>query len=221
MLVGPWLRLVDMPGVPLQAKAPKQPRRTAKDPEAAAAADAARRQVAGQVARDQHLSVYHAVGKLLHYKRQQPGEQAESDCLQQQQPAAAGAGGSKAAKQQEDGGANDSDVELIDAEASQQEQQANSRFRRAPLQINPEAIIQGSGLEALQVTSFLAENYPHFFADDSIEQAAAAAAYLSDAGVLCFWWAGFHGLRCVRACLHVHVACVWCGTFCTLCTSKR
>jgi hypothetical protein len=50
------------------------------------------------------------------------------------------------------------------------------------LRINPEAIIQGSGLEALQVTSFLSENYPHFFAEDSIEQAAAAAAYFSDAG---------------------------------------
>jgi hypothetical protein len=58
------------------------------------------------------------------------------------------------------------------------------RFWRPPLRINPEAIIQGSGLEALQVTSFLAENYPHFFAEDAIEQAAAAAAYFSDAGGL-------------------------------------
>lgn len=103
----------------LQAKAPKRPRRTAKDPEAAAAADAAKRQVAGQVARDQHLSVYHAVGKLLHYKRQQPGEQqGEGAGSQQQQPAAAGS-----SKQE-----RDSDVELVDAAASQQEQQqANSR----------------------------------------------------------------------------------------------
>jgi predicted exporter len=108
----------------LQAKAPKRPRRTAKDPEAAAAADAAKRQVAGQVARDQHLSVYHAVGKLLHYKRQQPGE---SDSLQQQQHAGAAAGSSKKAKQQEEGGGDDSDVEIIDAAASQQELQTNSR----------------------------------------------------------------------------------------------
>ncbi|WIA32153.1 hypothetical protein OEZ86_003002 [Tetradesmus obliquus] len=158
-----------------KAKAPKRPRRTAKDPEAAAAADAAKRQVAGQVARDQHLSVYHAVGKLLHYKRQQPGEQQGEGAGSQQQPAAAGS-----SKQE-----GDSDVELVDAAASQQEQQqANSRFWRPPLRINPEAIIQGSGLEALQVTSFLAENYPHFFAEDAMEQAAAAAAYLSDAGYM-------------------------------------
>jgi hypothetical protein len=117
----------------LQGKAPKRPRRTAKDPEAAAAADAAKRQVAGQVARDQHLSVYHAVGKLLHYKRQQPGEQQQgeggsSQQQQQQQHAGAGAGSSKKAKQQEDGGGSDSDVEIIDAAASQQEQQTNSRW---------------------------------------------------------------------------------------------
>lgn len=57
-------------------------------------------------------------------------------------------------------------------------------FSRPPLRINPEAIIQHSGLEALQVTAFLAENYPHFFAEDAMEQAATAAAYLSDAGEL-------------------------------------
>jgi hypothetical protein len=119
-----------MAWLPLQAKAPKRPRRTAKDPEAAAAADAAKRQVAGQVARDQHLSVYHAVGKLLHYKRQQPGQQqqGEGNSSQQQQHAGAGAGSSKKAKQQEDGGGANSDVEIIDAAASQQEQQTNSRW---------------------------------------------------------------------------------------------
>jgi len=34
----------------------------------------------------------------------------------------------------------------------------------------------------LQVTGFLSENYCHFFAEDGMEQAAAAAASLSDAG---------------------------------------
>jgi hypothetical protein len=114
----------------LQAKAPKRPRRTAKDPEAAAAADAAKHKVAGQVARDQHLSVYHAVGKLLHYKRQQPGEQQGEGAgsQQQQQQQAAGAGSSKVTQPQGDEGGGDSDVEVIDAAASQQEQQqANNR----------------------------------------------------------------------------------------------
>lgn len=57
------------------------------------------------------------------------------------------------------------------------------RLWRLPLRLNPESIIQGSGLEALQVTAFLAENYPYFLADEAMEETAAAAAYLSDAGM--------------------------------------
>lgn len=61
------------------------------------------------------------------------------------------------------------------------------------LRINPEAIIQGSGLEALQVTSFLAENYTHFFSGDAMDEVAEAATHLSDAGVcgcVCVWGGG-------------------------------
>lgn len=56
------------------------------------------------------------------------------------------------------------------------------RLVQPPLRLNPEDIVQGSGLEALQVTSFLGENYPHFMSDEAMEEAAQAAAYLSDAG---------------------------------------
>lgn len=69
---------------------------------------------------------------------------------------------------------------------------ACSRLWRPPLRIDPESIVQGSALEALQVTAFLAENYPHFFADDATEEVAAAAAYLSDAG----GWAPYLDARC-------------------------
>jgi hypothetical protein len=86
------------------------------------------------VARDQHLSVYHAVGKLLHYKRQQPGEQqgegtGSQQQQQQEQHAGTQAGSSKRAKQHQEGGTgDDSDVEIIDVSSSQQEQQHNSRW---------------------------------------------------------------------------------------------
>jgi hypothetical protein len=59
---------------------------------------------------------------------------------------------------------------------------ARSAHARPSLRLNPEDVIQGSGLEAMQVTSFLQENFPHFLADDAANEAACAAAYLSDAG---------------------------------------
>jgi hypothetical protein len=65
----------------LQAsKVPRRLRKTAKGSEAAAAAaDAGKQQVVRQMSRDQHLSAYHAIGKILHYKRplQPPPEAAQ------------------------------------------------------------------------------------------------------------------------------------------------
>lgn len=74
--------------------------------------------MAGQVARDQHLSVYHAVGKLLHYKRQQPGEQQPGEPPASEQPP-------PPPQQQQQG--DDDDVEIIDVDAITGLQQVSSR----------------------------------------------------------------------------------------------
>lgn len=110
----------------MQAKAPKRPRRVMpKDAEAVAAAEAAKQRVVVQVSRDQHLSVFHAVGKILHYKRQQPDDGTSASQQQQQYSA----GMSAAA-----GERRDSDViDLSDADAALQAQDisSNSRYIQA------------------------------------------------------------------------------------------
>lgn len=141
-----------------------------KDAEAFAAAEAAKQKVAEQLSRDQHLSVFHAAGKILHYKRSHASDGAQSavPSAQQQQQAAG------IAASQEDAQA------ALQAEGNP----SSSRFWRPPLQLKPEAIIQESGLEPLQVTAFLAENYLHFYATNAMDETASAACYLSDAGEL-------------------------------------
>lgn len=116
-----------------QAKAPKRPRRVIpKDAESMAAAEAAKQKVAGQVSRDQHLSVFHAVGKILHYKRNQPEDAAaaaRSDGAQEQQQqhatgntAAAAAAGAAVA---EDDGI---DLCSVDVDAPQMPRLSSTRW---------------------------------------------------------------------------------------------
>jgi len=50
------------------------------------------------------------------------------------------------------------------------------------MRYNPEAILQQSALDAPTATAFLAENYTSFIADRAVDDVAAAAGYLSDAG---------------------------------------
>ncbi len=50
------------------------------------------------------------------------------------------------------------------------------------MRLDPEAVLAGSGLEALQVAAFLGENYTRLMDDDAMEEAAEAAQHLSDAG---------------------------------------
>jgi hypothetical protein len=96
------------------SKAPKRPRKGAKaDPESVAAAEAAQACVTAQVSRDQSLSVYHAIGKLLHYKRNQEGGSSGGAA------AAAAAGGGPTQQQQQQGEGDDVDAE---GSASQQRQ---------------------------------------------------------------------------------------------------
>lgn len=57
-----------------------------------------------------------------------------------------------------------------------------SRYRRPVSPYDPELILTSSGLEPLPVAAFLHENYTHFVDESSVDDAAEAAAYLSDAG---------------------------------------
>lgn len=50
------------------------------------------------------------------------------------------------------------------------------------MRYDPEAILQQSALDAPTVAAFLAENYPTFISDGAMDDLAAAARYLSDAG---------------------------------------
>lgn len=60
------------------------------------------------------------------------------------------------------------------------------RYNRAALRFDPEAILQQSGMDAVVITSFLHENYSHFIQAEAVEDVAAAAQAISDAGnVLC------------------------------------
>lgn len=270
------------------SKGPKRPRKGAKaDPESIAAAEAAQACVTAQVSRDQSLSVYHAIGKLLHYKRNQEGASsggaaaaaAGAPTQQQQQGDGDGMDAEGSTSQQQQGryamgpqspvvgstlatsiraqlswevvaaamvppicpnlGAADpfyppgylpappsqcavwpsrlcastpkgvihgSGLEVLQVQpagglalsCSQVSFSACASARpmcsltQPPLRINPEGIIHGSGLEALQVTAFLAENYTHFMLEDAMDEAAEAAAALSDA---CGCVGGGAGLR--------------------------
>ena len=70
---------------------------------------------------------------------------------------------------------------------------AAARLCQAPLRLDPEAVLSGCGLEALQVVAFLGENYTRFMADEAMEEAAEAAAHLSDAGGWDCGWVGERG----------------------------
>lgn len=110
----------------LQAKAPKRPRRAMpKDAEAIAAAEAAKQLVACRVSRDQHLSVFHAVGKLLHYKRNQPVTEAMTTVTGSQHQQQDQADMSTVVAQQGD----NSQMDLSDADMALQSQGNSSHNR--------------------------------------------------------------------------------------------
>ena len=50
------------------------------------------------------------------------------------------------------------------------------------MRYDPEAVLQQASLDAASVVGFLSENYPQFIADAAVDDLAAVAAYLSDAG---------------------------------------
>lgn len=58
------------------------------------------------------------------------------------------------------------------------------RYFRQPSLYDPEEIVAQSGLDAPLLGAFLIEHYLHFFPEDHVEEAANAAEYLSDAGIL-------------------------------------
>eukprot|EP00879_Flechtneria_rotunda_P021977 GHRR01023177.1.p1 GENE.GHRR01023177.1~~GHRR01023177.1.p1 ORF type:complete len:741 (+),score=334.77 GHRR01023177.1:279-2501(+) len=161
-----------------KGKAPRRPHKPVKDADAIVAAEAAKQKAARHMSRDQQLSVYHAIGKILHYKRHKPEEQQQAATQQQQ-------------LQRQHGG-----IDLMNANDDQHQPAAalsqaagcgiatSKWWYRSPIELDPESIVQGSGLEPVQVAAFLAENYTHFLADDAMQEAANAAAYLSHAGYL-------------------------------------
>lgn len=55
-------------------------------------------------------------------------------------------------------------------------------MRRAPQEVDTEAVLLHSGLDASAVTAFLHENALHFIADTAIADAADILAYFSSAG---------------------------------------
>ena len=52
------------------------------------------------------------------------------------------------------------------------------------MQYDPEDILHRSGLDAMGATLFLHENFPSFVDDAAIDDTAAMAAQLSDAGTI-------------------------------------
>jgi hypothetical protein len=56
------------------------------------------------------------------------------------------------------------------------------RQDRESMLFNPEDVLMASGMEPASVAAFLHENYLNFVHEDSVEDAAAACNYLSDAG---------------------------------------
>lgn len=100
-------------------KASARPRRKASDPASLAASEAAAASVTACVGRDQGLTVFHAIGKLLHYKRNKEDGSGSS-------PAAAKRGkqtqqqlGMQQQQQQEEAG-DEGDGMEVDCSATQQ-----------------------------------------------------------------------------------------------------
>lgn len=58
------------------------------------------------------------------------------------------------------------------------------RQDRESMLFNPEDVLMASGMEPGSVAAFLHENYLNFVHEDSVEDAAAACSYFSDAGPL-------------------------------------
>ena len=56
------------------------------------------------------------------------------------------------------------------------------RLDRPSPQFNPEDVVMASGMEPASVAAFLHENYLNFVDEASVEDAAAACSYFSDAG---------------------------------------
>ena len=56
------------------------------------------------------------------------------------------------------------------------------RRERSSPQFNPEDVVMASGMEPASVAAFLHENYLNFVDEASVEDAAAACSYFSDAG---------------------------------------
>ena len=83
------------------------------------------------------------------------------------------------------------------------------RLDRPSPQFNPEDVVMASGMEPSSVASFLHENYLNFVDEASVEDAAAACSYFSDAGpslsptahskALTIFYDG-HGLICRNGC---------------------
>ncbi|KAK9814703.1 hypothetical protein WJX72_010168 [[Myrmecia] bisecta] len=144
------------------------------------------------VARDQSLTIFHALGKVLYNKREDPDAATAAD--------ATAATKSKKAKTGAPARAASQPAAAVRAEGEQDVlarlrgdacetssacvSVVSERFRRQPLPCDPEAVLTQSGLDASSASSFLHENMLEFLQDCAIEDAAAECGYLSDAGVL-------------------------------------
>lgn len=107
--------------------------------------------------RDGGLGLFHALGKLLYNKRLPPG----------------GAGADAGAE--EEGSSKRARARAAGA------QEPAEGGGRPPMEFDPEAVLDASGMEAGSVAAFLHENLPAFVSEDAIEDLAECLAYLSDA----------------------------------------
>ncbi|KAI8470106.1 MAG: hypothetical protein J3K34DRAFT_266674 [Monoraphidium minutum] len=155
----------------------------------------------GHVARDQRLSIYHALGKLLHNKREWPppsggaaggaaaAAAAAVDDSQGEQkrrcrePAGGAAPAADGVAQQGAFGFKAGAAEL-GPPGGAEPAELREELRRPPMRYDPEAVLQQSALNAATVAASLGESYPSFTADGAVADVAAAAAYLSDAAFL-------------------------------------
>ncbi|CAG9460627.1 unnamed protein product [Pedinophyceae sp. YPF-701] len=140
------------PDADAKKKPPKRPRK------ADATASVQQRQVAQALGRDKAVTIFSALGKVLHGKR----ERAKDDV-----PAPRPAG------------------RLFAAMAGEDTQvPVRQELRRPPLEFDPEGVVERAGLEVPQCVAFLHQNYCDFVQEDYVEECSEVARGLSDAAVL-------------------------------------
>jgi hypothetical protein len=147
--------------------------------------------------RDQGLQMCHVLGKVLYNKRDgcqsdDGDEDRDTEGYNSRSSQRGGTGKKGLSKADQASAAASVQIQHHLRRANETEWMVSLRelsksvtvapqHRRPSMRYDPENLLLRSGLDALGASLFLHENYPPFFSDDSMDQAAVAAEYLSDA----------------------------------------